>query len=104
MRKLVFAYLAVGACSGGAIDPGGGGGGDGPADAAARQDGPATTPDAPGAVTADAPTLHGVPPALPKAAPEFMAINRDGSPRNRSHLTTRGPTVMWFYPAAGTSG
>jgi hypothetical protein len=39
--------------------------------------------------------------ALP--LPSFSATNRDGSARGPDDL--RGhPTVMWFYPAAGTSG
>ena len=36
-------------------------------------------------------------------APEFVATNRDGSARSRSDLIGH-PTVIWFYPAAGTSG
>ncbi|GDX83031.1 hypothetical protein LBMAG42_48420 [Deltaproteobacteria bacterium] len=37
------------------------------------------------------------------AAPEFVATNRDGSARSRPDLIGH-PTVIWFYPAAGTSG
>jgi hypothetical protein len=48
-------------------------------------------------------SLHGTPPDSPVAAPDFTATNRDGSSRNRDFLLTH-PTVMWFYPAAGTSG
>ena len=102
MRKFVFAFLALGACSGGTVDPMGGGGPD--ARPGGGSDAPAGGADAPGGGTADASTLHGVPPAVAKPAPAFMALNRDNSARNRTHLTTRGPTVMWFYPAAGTSG
>ena len=49
------------------------------------------------------PGLNGtvVEPRLP--APEFMATNYDGSTRMRSDLEYR-PTVMWFYPVAGTPG
>ena len=36
-------------------------------------------------------------------APEFVATNRDGSARSRPDLVGH-PTVIWFYPAAGTSG
>jgi hypothetical protein len=48
-------------------------------------------------------SLHGTPPDSPVAAPDFTATNRDGSSRNRDFLLTH-PPVMWFYPAAGTSG
>ncbi len=37
------------------------------------------------------------------AAPEFVATNRDRSDRSRVDLIGH-PTVVWFYPAAGTSG
>lgn len=49
------------------------------------------------------PGLNGtvVDPRLP--APEFVATNYDGSTRTRSDLEYR-PTVMWFYPVAGTPG
>ncbi len=36
-------------------------------------------------------------------APEFAATNRDGAPRGIDNLI-EGPTVMWFFPAAGTYG
>lgn len=36
-------------------------------------------------------------------APEFVATNRDGTARSRPDLIGH-PTVIWFYPAAGTSG
>lgn len=36
-------------------------------------------------------------------APEFAATNRDDTARSRPDLIGH-PTVMWFYPAAGTSG
>jgi len=47
--------------------------------------------------------LHGelVDPRLP--VPDFVATNRDGTSRGPADLTD-GPTVMWFYPAAGTYG
>ena len=38
-----------------------------------------------------------------KLAPSFTATNRDDTTRGQSDLTER-PTVMWFYPAAGTYG
>lgn len=47
--------------------------------------------------------LHGEVPDEALPAPEFAATNRDGSARDRTALTD-GPTVMWFYPAAGTYG
>lgn len=47
--------------------------------------------------------LHGQPPKTPVPAPEFVAINRDGSSRSRENLLGQ-PTVLWFYPAAGTGG
>ena len=42
-----------------------------------------------------------VDPRLP--VPDFVATNRDGTARGPVDLTG-GPTVMWFYPAAGTYG
>ena len=36
-------------------------------------------------------------------APEFAATNSDGTSRGISDLTD-GPTVVWFFPAAGTYG
>ncbi len=65
-------------------------------------DTPDTTPD-----TADPlpPGLNGLPPAVALPAPEFVAVtNRDGNARTRAHLTDGHPTVLWFYPAAGTAG
>ena len=47
--------------------------------------------------------LNGTPPAAAVPAPEFVATNRDGTPRSRPDLTGH-PTVVWFYPAAMTSG
>lgn len=45
--------------------------------------------------------LHGLRPATPQAIPEFQVLNRDGAARGPADL--RGhPTVLWFYPAAGT--
>ena len=71
-------------------------------------DGPGDDPsDDSGEVVDDAivlpPGLNGtvVEPRLP--APEFVATNYDGSTRMRSDLQYR-PTVMWFYPVAGTPG
>jgi hypothetical protein len=35
--------------------------------------------------------------------PEFRAVNQAGVPRGRADLLGR-PTVLWFFPAAGTPG
>lgn len=51
----------------------------------------------------DAPMLHGSPPLAPMTAPEFTVLNRDGTTRTRADLLGHR-TVMWFYPAAFTSG
>ncbi len=60
---------------------------------------PAATPATP----APGGTLHGIRPAAPLAAPEFTARSQSGEPRTRDHLLGR-PTVLWFYPMAGTPG
>lgn len=61
-------------------------------------------PDSPGT---DSPgedqELYGTPPSEPRPAPEFEALNRDGTPRGRDDLLGH-PTVLWFFPAAGTYG
>lgn len=59
--------------------------------------------EAPVAHSPEGVTLHGTAPASPLAAPEFAATDRDGTPRDRSSLLGH-PTVLWFYPAAGTGG
>ncbi len=46
---------------------------------------------------------YGQAPAESLPAPEFAATNSDGTPRGISDLTD-GPTVVWFFPAAGTYG
>jgi hypothetical protein len=47
---------------------------------------------------------HGTIPDSPLPPPTFAAVtNRDGSPRTPADLVGH-PTVMWFYPAAGTGG
>jgi peroxiredoxin len=47
--------------------------------------------------------LNGTPvdPAVPLIA--FSAQNSDGTSRSMSDLVD-GPTVIWFYPLAGTPG
>jgi len=47
--------------------------------------------------------LHGNVPDEALAAPDFVATNRDGTSRGRGDLVGQ-PTVLWFYPAAGTAG
>ena len=44
--------------------------------------------------------------SIPQAAvtvPTFAALNSDGSPRGPSDLMGK-PTIMWFFPIAGTPG
>lgn len=48
-------------------------------------------------------TLNGTVPPVALEAPTFAATNRDGGARSREDLLGH-PTVMWFYPAAGTFG
>ncbi|MCB9745209.1 MAG: hypothetical protein H6740_21690 [Alphaproteobacteria bacterium] len=47
--------------------------------------------------------LTGEVPEAPFPAPEFTATNHLGAPRSRDDLIGH-PTVMWFFPAAGTFG
>ena len=47
--------------------------------------------------------LFGTFPAVALAAPEVTALNFDGTERTRDDLLGQ-PTVLWFYPAAGTAG
>ncbi len=47
--------------------------------------------------------LNGAPPAAPVALPAFTARNQLGETRTEADLVGH-PTVMWFYPAAGTYG
>lgn len=46
---------------------------------------------------------NGTLPAESIPAPEFEVQNMDESPRTREDLMGH-PSVIWFYPAAGTSG
>ena len=73
-----------------ALDGGSDGAADGTDGAADGTDGTSTS-------------YNGEPPDSPIAAPEFTATNRDGGARDREDLLGH-PTVMWFYPAAGTYG
>lgn len=61
--------------------------------------GPKTAP----ATTEAGASLHGTPPAQPVVLPEFAAMNHLGQPRTREDLLGK-PTVLWFFPAAGTPG
>ena len=47
--------------------------------------------------------LHGTVPADSFPAPEFSVLNQDEQVRTRDDLLGH-PTIVWFYPAAGTSG
>lgn len=48
-------------------------------------------------------SLRGEQLAPPIVVPEFAAVSHDGAPRSRADLLGH-PTVMWFFPAAGTPG
>ncbi len=48
-------------------------------------------------------SYYGTAPSSPVSAPVFAATNRDGTARGQSDLIGQ-PTVMWFYPMAGTYG
>lgn len=79
----------------GAAGPGAGGGGD-------NDDSSATADDDDGKLVLPPESkLHGSYPAANLELPQFEALNSDGSVRGPDHL--RGhPTVMWFFPFAGT--
>ena len=47
--------------------------------------------------------LTGKPPANDTPPPVFTALNYDGSTRNQDNLVGH-PTVLWFFPFAGTPG
>ena len=47
--------------------------------------------------------LNGAIPAAPIALPTFSARNQLGEARSEADLVGH-PTVLWFYPAAGTYG
>lgn len=54
--------------------------------------------------TVDVPDeTYGQAPATSLPAPAFSATNYDGTSRGIDDLTD-GPTVVWFFPAAGTYG
>ncbi|MEE2828894.1 MAG: hypothetical protein VX498_06885 [Myxococcota bacterium] len=47
------------------------------------------------------PDLHGTVPAAALELPDFAAVNYDGSKRGPEALKGQ-PTVLWFFPFAGT--
>ncbi|MDP2308928.1 MAG: hypothetical protein Q8P18_23095 [Pseudomonadota bacterium] len=51
----------------------------------------------------DVQELYGTPPASPVGLPTFTAHNQYGEARSEADLLGH-PTVLWFYPAAGTYG
>ncbi len=93
--RVTLALLALVACSPIAV---GGNPSDTDADADADADAD-TDSDA----DLDTGALHGTVPGEALPAPEFTARNRDGSDRHQADLLGH-PTVMWYYPIAGTSG
>ncbi len=69
---------------------------------------PTNTPPVSTTDTGQKPTgpleLHGTVPAVALAAPVFTeVVNLDVTLRSQADLIGH-PTVMWFYPAAGTGG
>lgn len=48
-------------------------------------------------------TYNGTFPKNRFPAPTFSVLNQDGETRTQADLDGH-PTVMWFYPAAGTAG
>jgi hypothetical protein len=47
--------------------------------------------------------LNGVEPRAPVELPAFRALAQSGAERGRDDLLGQ-PTVLWFFPAANTSG
>jgi len=78
---------------------------------ASPDDASASEPDVDEPVTVDAgsgaeplpPGLHGEAPPDALPLPEFVATNYDGGLRGPEDLTGQ-PTVLWFFPFAGTPG
>jgi cytochrome oxidase Cu insertion factor (SCO1/SenC/PrrC family) len=100
LRRLAFVAILASAClpdSGGNPPPGDGAAGD--PDVAASGD-PIDGSVAPPDVQL---VLNGTPPITPKPAIDFTVTNRDGTTRTKADLLGH-PTVIWFYPAAFTSG
>ena len=97
MRTLIFTFLLT-ACSAGSDSDG---------DTSSLGSGSETgseTGSAVGSDPVDVPSgTNGTIPGVTLEAPEFSATNRDGGARDREDLLGH-PTIMWFYPAAGTYG
>lgn len=55
------------------------------------------------ATSEDGVALHGTRPAQPVELPELAAVNHLAQARTRADLLGK-PTVLWFFPAAGTPG
>jgi len=51
----------------------------------------------------DSGVLHGARPTSAMSVPTFMALNSDGAARTQADLIGQ-PTVLWFFPFAGTPG
>lgn len=48
-------------------------------------------------------STYGTVSAAPAAIPDFQAVSHLGEPRSKADLLGH-PTVVWFFPAAGTPG
>ena len=110
MRILsLFALLA--ACTPSDSEDAPTGDGTGSADGTGSSDGGGTTTDDGGSTDdgggttqdVDTSVLSGEVPDEELPAPDFAATNLDGAARSREDILGH-PTVMWFYPAAGTAG
>lgn len=53
--------------------------------------------------SSDSGVLFGSRPSTPLSVPTFMALNSDGASRTQGDLIGF-PTVVWFFPFAGTPG
>ena len=111
MRALLFLLPGVLACSGpdskddnsdATGDDGGTDGGGTGDDGGAGDDGGSGDDGGTGDDWSDL-ELNGDWPDEAIPAPEFTVTNRDGNSRTREDLLGH-PTVMWFYPAAASSG
>lgn len=94
---LLAAALAVGC----AADPPRDGADNARADSGPGDTGPGDTEDSGEITVPDG--LNGAPPDAAVALPTFAARNQLGEARSESDLLGH-PTVLWFYPAAGTYG
>ena len=100
MRFSALALLLIG-CSASKIDDSAGGLADsGAVDGGGTDSGSSDGGGSDGGTDA---ALNGTVPPVALDLPTFAATNRDGGARSREDLLGH-PTVMWFYPAAGTFG